>query len=69
MPADDVERFEAAAGDLLDELGSPRAVPQPRPEILRHAARLCELFTQNIETRNAAVANADAGRQAVGEKV
>ena len=25
MPADDVERFEAAAGDLLDELGYPRA--------------------------------------------
>jgi hypothetical protein len=27
MPADDVERFEAAAGDLLDEPGYPRRPP------------------------------------------
>ena len=37
MPAEDVEQFEAAAGDLLDELGYPRAVMHPRPEALGHA--------------------------------
>src|SRR5260370_4121670 len=38
MPTEDVERFEAAAGDLLDELGYPRAVPCPRTESLESAA-------------------------------
>jgi hypothetical protein len=30
MPAEDAERFEAAAGGFLEELGYPRAYPQPR---------------------------------------
>jgi len=30
IPAGDVGRFEAALGDLLDELGYARAVPLPR---------------------------------------
>jgi hypothetical protein len=40
MPGEDVERFEAAAGQLLDELGYPRAVPRPRPEALEHAFKI-----------------------------
>ena len=39
MPAEDVERFEAAAGELLDELGYLRAFPSPRHESLEGAAR------------------------------
>ena len=31
MTAEDVERFEAAAGELLDELGSPQTIFSPRP--------------------------------------
>jgi hypothetical protein len=38
MPADDLERFEAAAGSLLAELGYPRAVPRLRPAALEHAS-------------------------------
>jgi hypothetical protein len=37
MAPQDVELFEAAAGDLLDELGYPRAIPAPRPEALHYA--------------------------------
>jgi hypothetical protein len=37
MGADETERFEAVAGDLLDELGYERAFPEPRSE-LRHRA-------------------------------
>jgi hypothetical protein len=48
MPVDDVRRFEAAAGDLLDELGYPRAFPGPDPEARDHAARMRALFTEEI---------------------
>ena len=51
MPAQDVERFEAATGDLLDELGYSRAVPRPRPETLEHASRMRALLTQNVHGR------------------
>jgi hypothetical protein len=44
MPAEDLERFEAAAGDLLEELGYPRAVPNPPEEKLARAARIRESF-------------------------
>jgi hypothetical protein len=40
MPAEELERFEATAGELLDELNYSRAVPRPRPEALEHAARI-----------------------------
>jgi hypothetical protein len=40
MPKEDVERFEAAAGDLLDELGYARAVLQPSACALATAARV-----------------------------
>jgi hypothetical protein len=47
MPADDVERFEAAAGELLDELGYTRVFPRPRPETVEGATRLRDLLTQD----------------------
>jgi hypothetical protein len=47
MPAEDVERFEAAVGGLLEELGYARAVSQPRPELLESAARNRELLARH----------------------
>jgi hypothetical protein len=46
MPAEDLERFEAAAGDLLEELGYPRACPPPPEEKLARAVRIRECFTR-----------------------
>jgi sulfotransferase family protein len=46
MRAEDVERFEAAAGALLKELGYPLAFPHPRPALMAHAAALRERFNQ-----------------------
>jgi hypothetical protein len=46
MPSEDLERFEAAAGDLLEELGYPRACPHPPVETLARAARIRESFTR-----------------------
>jgi hypothetical protein len=46
MCTGDVERFEAAAGDLLQELGYERAVPNPSSEALERAARIREAFTR-----------------------
>ena len=51
MPTEDVERFEAATGDLLDELGYPRAVPSPRSESLEHAARTRDLLAHDPNWR------------------
>jgi hypothetical protein len=47
MPPQDVERFEATAGMLLDELGYRRAAPRPRPEELEHAAKARDSFTSD----------------------
>ena len=55
MPAEDRELFEAAAGDLLDELGYPRGGPGPRREAQEHAARVRELFTKNLRARSKAL--------------
>ncbi len=40
MPADDVRRFEAVTGDLLDELGYTRVVSAPQPAVLEIAAQI-----------------------------
>jgi hypothetical protein len=45
MPPAQLERFEAAAGDLLGELGYPRACPRPRPEIQHALAAIKEACT------------------------
>jgi hypothetical protein len=47
MPAEDIERFEAASGELLDELGYPRAFPRQRREKLQSAARVRALLAQD----------------------
>jgi hypothetical protein len=44
LAADALEQVEAAAGDLLDELGYERAVPRPAPLRLAHAARVAAAF-------------------------
>jgi hypothetical protein len=51
MPAGDVERFEAAVGDLLDELGYARAVPRPSSEALKHAQKIRHSFRQDLRDR------------------
>jgi hypothetical protein len=51
MPAGDTELFEAAAGDLLEELGYPRACPQPRAQALERTAAARELFARYAEYR------------------
>jgi hypothetical protein len=51
MSAEHVERFEAAAGELLDELQYARAVPHPRREYLETASRIRYLVTRGLRTR------------------
>jgi Sulfotransferase family len=51
MAAENVERFEATAGDLLDALGYPRAVPEPSAEARELAAALRGAFTHELRTR------------------
>ncbi len=46
MPADDVERFEAAAGALLDELGYPRASARPRTVAVEHSTQVRNLLAK-----------------------
>jgi hypothetical protein len=46
MPPGDVEHFEAAAGDFLDELGYPRAFLCPAPAARRHAEGAREVFAR-----------------------
>jgi hypothetical protein len=48
MPGEELERFEAATGALLDELGYPRAVPDPSPAALRHAELMRESFARDV---------------------
>ena len=52
MSAQDLERFEAIAGELLDELHYPRAVPQPGTAALEHASRIRDLLKMDPRTRN-----------------
>ena len=51
MPLAEVERFEAAAGDLLAALGYTRLVPVLAGEQLQHAARIGSSFTGEIRRR------------------
>ncbi len=47
MPREDLEKFEAAAGGLLDELGYARAFQRLRPKRLEDASRIRESFVLN----------------------
>src|SRR5262249_16819728 len=51
MCPEDVERFEAAAGELLDDLGYPRAFPRPSPQCLEQAERLQEAIAGELYSR------------------
>jgi hypothetical protein len=51
MPAEETERFEAAAGSLLDELGYTRAVPRLQTATVAYAARIRDLFSQEAAVR------------------
>ncbi len=53
MPPEEVERFEAAAGELLAELGYPRAFPRIDARAHRHAARMRELFGDAMQEKDA----------------
>ena len=44
MTEEDVEKFEVATGELLNELAYPRVFPRSRPERLQHASRIRHLF-------------------------
>lgn len=47
MTAEQVERFEAAVGSLLDELGYPRSFLVPSQEMLDHTSRIRALLAQD----------------------
>jgi hypothetical protein len=47
MPAEDIERFEAAAGELLVELGYERAFPNPSPQALKEVSMIRDSFTRD----------------------
>jgi hypothetical protein len=47
MSAAEVERFEAVAGPLLDELGYPRATSHPRTEVVSYASRIRDQFARD----------------------
>ena len=58
MEPDDVVRFESAAGDLLDELGYPRAAATiPRKERERAAATR-ERFAEEADARQRPIPHA-----------
>jgi hypothetical protein len=47
----DVQRFEAAAGDLLDEMSYPRGCPSLPAAVRDSAARLRERFVRELNAR------------------
>src|SRR5918993_5421879 len=51
MPVKDVERFEAAAGNLLEELGYERTFSRPTPQALEHATRIRKTFSRHVQER------------------
>ena len=55
MPVTDVERFEAAAGDLLDELGYERAFPSPSVDLVARARRIRRSFSESARAKGYAL--------------
>jgi hypothetical protein len=51
MPDAELERFEAAAGELLEELGYPRGAPSPGSDAVESAALARRSFAADIERR------------------
>jgi hypothetical protein len=52
LPPQDSERFEAAAGGLLDELDYTRVVQRPPASALEHAARIRHLLAEDPRVRD-----------------
>jgi hypothetical protein len=50
MAGEDVERFEAVAGGTLDELGYPRAFPEPSAGARALAADVRSAFTERLRS-------------------
>jgi sulfotransferase family protein len=48
LTGEELERFEAATGPLLEELGYPRAAPDPSPAAVEHAARVRAAFLRDV---------------------
>jgi hypothetical protein len=51
MPGDDVERFEAVAGHLLEELGYERLYPSPSIELRDRGKRIRARFSESALTQ------------------
>ena len=51
MSEEEIERFEAVAGDLLEELGYARAVSGAQPEQTAHASSIRDRFGEEIGSR------------------
>jgi hypothetical protein len=51
MSGGEVERFEAASGELLDELGYERGAVDPNAELGVHASRVRRSFTSELRER------------------
>jgi hypothetical protein len=64
MRSEDVERFEAVAGDLLDELDYPRGINHPCTELLENAARMRAVFEGRPLAQHWHVAPGSKPRQA-----
>jgi hypothetical protein len=58
MRSEDVERFEAVAGAMLDELGYRRAAPNPPPTEMEQAARTRDWFARDALAQGYAVPEA-----------
>jgi hypothetical protein len=58
MSPDAVERFEAVAGELIEELGYDRAFPRPRAELQARAADFLERAAAELRTRRRPVPSA-----------
>lgn len=56
MPAKDVERFEAAAGELLEELGYERSNPHPETGAVELAGQIRNRFAELTQPRGRALA-------------
>jgi hypothetical protein len=55
MPDPDVERFEAAAGEILDELGYPRRYPVLPAQAEEHAGRMRVTVAEDLRRRGGRV--------------
>ncbi|HJZ13332.1 MAG TPA: sulfotransferase, partial [Acidobacteriota bacterium] len=50
MSQEQIEKFEAAAGDLLSELSYPRAFPNPSLQNRKHISALFDRFTSDVRS-------------------